>query len=170
MGKQLRFYMVDEDEEEFIEFARSTGDLVILPETTDKESGEEFSSFRQLAGRRLGEGCHLWNRSISPTPIYTYHSVHGGCYCLDFMQSEVVNVWLSKRIDRLLSMGRLHIEDKVSRPDGSLTEKNAEFVKWFNELCRWIKKTYPSRFDGAWVSGRAEALAKTGVQLTGHRF
>jgi len=170
MGKQLRFYMVDEDEDEFIEFLRSTGDVIILPQTTDKEEGEEFSTFRELAGRRLGENSHIWNRSLSPQPIVNYVPVHGGCYCLDSMQSEVVNVMRSKIVDGTLSMGRLHIDDKVTLPDGSVGDKSAEFVKWFNELCRWIKNKYPSTFDGACLSSRAEALSKTGMELTGHRF
>lgn len=169
MGKQLHFYMVDKDEDEFLQFVWSTGDVVILPQTSHLQGEETFSSFRALAGRKLGESCHLWNRSISPEPVIKYVPEQG-YYWLDFMQSEVINAMRSKSIDQTLSMGRLHIEDKVSRPDGSLTEKSVEFLKWFNELCRWIKKTYPSKFDGAWISARAEALAKTGVQLTGHRF
>lgn len=170
MGKQLRFYMVDQDENEFIEFVRSTGDVVILPQTSDREQGEEFSTFRELAGRRLGEDSHLWNRTLSPKPIVNNFPVHGGCYCLNFMQSEVVNVIRSKRTDETLSMGRLHIEDTVSRPDGSIGKKSAEFLKWFNELCKWIKKAYPTQFDGACLSARAATLAKSGIKLTGHRF
>lgn len=170
MGKQIRFYMTDEDEGEFLEFVRSMGDVVILPQTTDQKEGEEFSSFGELAGRRLGEGCHLWNRSISPEPTIQYFDVHGGCYCLDSLESEVVNVMRSKKVDQSLSMGRLHIEDKARRPDGSVVEKGADFLKWFDELCRWIRKTYPTTFDGACVSPRADALAKSGVELIGHRF
>lgn len=170
MGKQIRFYMTSEDEGDFLEFVRSTGDVVILPQTTDKEEGEEFSSFGELAGRRLGAGCHLWNRSISSKPTIQYFDVHGGCYCLDSSESEVVNVMRSKKVDQSLSMGRLHIEDKVRRPDGSAVEKSVEFVKWFGELCRWIRRTCPTTFSGACVSSRADALAKGGLELIGHRF
>jgi len=170
MGRQIRFYMTEEDEDEFIDFVRSAGDVVILPQTSEKEVSEEFPAFRSLAGRRLGEGCIIWNRSTSPKPHVEYFEVHGGCYCVDFMQSEVVNVMRSKRVDQRLSMGRLHIEDKAQRPDGSVVEKSGEFVNWFNELCRWLKKTYPSTFDGACLSSRAEALARSGIELIGHSF
>ena len=96
MGRQIRFYMTEEDEDEFIDFVRSAGDVVILPQTSKKEVCEEFPAFRSLAGRRLGEGCIIWNRSTSPKPHVEYFEVHGGCYCVDFMQSEVVTVMRSK--------------------------------------------------------------------------
>lgn len=168
MGKQFLFYMVDQDEDEFIEFVRTTGDVVILAQTTRSHDGESFSSFRDLAGHRLGEACHLWNRSLSPQPVIK-HIPAQGCYWLDFTQSEVVNVMRSKSVDQTLSMGRLHIEDKRSRPDGSSFKKGYDFLNWFDELGRWIKKNYPSRFDGAYLSARAEALSQNGVELIGHR-
>ncbi len=170
MGRQIRFYMTDEDEDDFVAFMRSIGDVLILPQTSENELVEEYPSFRTLAGRRLGEDSVIWNRSLSPMPLYIHYEVHGGCYCVDFMQSEVVNVIRSKRLDHRLSMGRLYVEDKAQLPDGSVVKKSGEFVNWFNELCRWIKKTYPSTFDGACISSRAEALAKCGVELTGHSY
>lgn len=170
MGKQIRFYMVDQDEDDFVAFLRSTGDAVIVPQATDKEEGEEFSLFRELAGRRLGDDSHIWNRTISPKPIVTYFPVHGGCYCLDAMESEVVNVIRCKRVGGILSMGRLHIDDKATLPDGSVAEKSVAFVSWFHELCRWIKSEYPRKVDGAYLSSRAEAMLKNGVGLAGHSF
>jgi len=161
--------MVAEDEDEFVNFVRSTGDVVILPQASDPNSGEIFTTLRELDGRKLGESCHLWNRSLSPLPIVKPIPSQG-YHWLDFMQSEVVNVMRSKRVDRTLSMGRLHVEVKTIRPDGSVGEKSAQFVNWFNELCRCIKFTYPKTFDGARLSARAEALSKTGIDLIGHRF
>lgn len=162
--------MTAEDEDDFVAFMRSTGDVVILPQTSEAELGEVYPSFRPLANRRLGEESVIWNRTVSPKPLFEYYDAHGGCYCVDFMQSEVVNVMRSKRLDQRLSMGRLHIEDKARRPDGSVVEKSGEFMDWFNGLCRWLKKTFPSTFDGACLSSRAEALAKGGIELTGHSF
>mgnify|MGYP006969382207 FL=1 len=170
MGKQVCFYMVEADEDEFIAFIRSTGDIVILPQATHKTTGETFAHFRELAGRKLGESCHLWNRSISPRPFVNYFSVHGGCYCLDFLQSEVVNVTRSKLIDGNLSMGRLHIEHTILLPDGSIAKKSDEFLRWFYKLRRWIQRQYQSRVNGACLSARAEVLCNMGFELIGHRF
>ena len=122
MGKQISFYMVDDDEDEFIEFIRSSGDVVILPQASDISPLEEFSSFRELAGRKLGEACHLWNRTFSPEPLIK-HIPQQGFFWLDFLQSEVVNVTRSKRVDQRLCRGRLHIEDKALWSEGSVVDR-----------------------------------------------
>jgi len=170
MGKQIRFYMVEEDEDEFIEFVRSTGDVAILPQTTDQDPPEEFIRLQELSGRRLGEGCHLWNRSISQQPSFNFYNVHGGCYCLDFMQSEVVNVWRSHLSDGKLSMGRLHIETSILLVNGGIGSKSIEFIHWFDQLSRWIRKNYPKSYDGARLSRRALDLSLKGHDLIGLAF
>lgn len=170
MGKQLGFYMSDDDETEFIKYLCTTGDVAIIPQTSRVEvQQEEFQRFSDAAGRELGEDCHLWNRSISPQPIVE-HYPQQGYYCLDFMRSEVVNVIRSKITEQGLSMGRLHIEDKVLNPQGRLQPKSAEFEAWFADLCRWITQKSIRVVDGAEVLPGAEALIEEGVQITGHRF
>ena len=169
MGKQIRFYMSDADEDAFVSYVRTTGDVVIVPQTSEGELSEEFSSFRALAGRKFGESCHVWNRSISPTPISKHYSAKG-YYWLDFMQSEVVNVMRSKKTDRGLSMGRLHIEDEVRQADGSTTPKSIAFQKWFSMLCRWIERGSLRKVDGAYVLAGAAGILEGGVAATGHSF
>lgn len=169
MGKQVLFYMSESDEDAFISYARSTGDVVILPQTREGELSEEFASFRALAGRHLGESCHLWNRSISAAPVLK-HYPDKGYYWLDFMESEVINVMRSKMTDQGLSMGRLHIEDKAGHPDGSTTPKGDEFNDWFLSLCRWIEKASKRTVDGAHVFPGADEMLENGVAVTGHSF
>jgi hypothetical protein len=169
MGKQLRFYMTDDDETEFIEYLRTTGDVAIIPQTSRQEGNEEFSRFSGLAGRELGEAVHLWNRSISPQPIVE-HYPQQGYYCLDFMRSEVVNVMRSKMTERGLSMGRLHIEDKFLNAEGGLQSKSAAFETWFAELCSWIKRHSTQAIEGAEVLPGASALIQGGMAVTGHVF
>ena len=169
MGRQIQFYMLDEDEDDFLAFVRSTGDVRIYPKTTDTKCGEEFRTFRELAGRDFGEGCVVWNGSVSPEPIIRYYP-KPGYFSIDFMASEVITVIRSKRIDHQLSLGRLHVETSVLLPDGTLGRKGEAFIKWYDSLCRWIRKHWPKRFDGAYLSPRAEALQHSGIELVGHRF
>ncbi len=170
MGKQLGFYMSNDDETDFIEYLRTTGDVAIIPQTSRVEVyKEEFRRFSDAAGRELGEDCHLWNRSISPQPIVE-HYPQQGYYCLDFMSSEVVNVIRSKMTESGLSMGRLHIEDKMLNAQGRLQPKSAEFEAWFSNLCRWIKQRSIRVIDGAEVLPGAEAIIQEGVQVTDHVF
>ncbi len=170
MGKQICFYMNEDDEDEFLEFIRSTGDVVILPQTTNQKKPEVILTLKELSGRRLGEGCVLWNRTISKKPIFEFFEVHGGSYCLDFLESEVVSLMRSRCDNGMLSMGRLHIETKQTLPDGSLVEKSSEFLIWFDQLCKWIRRKYPNSKNGAYISQRAEKLEDSGLELGGHRL
>lgn len=169
MGKQISFYQTKDDEKEFVAYLRSTDDVVILAQTSENEL-EEFQFFYDLEGRRLGDDCHLWNRSISPKPIMKYYPVHGGCYCLDFMQSEVVNVIRSKLTDKGLSMGRLHIEDKMLDASGRMRSKHEPFISWFSTLSSWVKERYKKVDGGAYIGPNADLLIQSGVQLIGHSF
>jgi hypothetical protein len=169
VGKQISFYQTKDDEKEFVAYIRSTGEVAILAQTSEKAL-EEYQFFYDLEGRRLGEACHLWNRSISLKPISEHHSVHGGCFCLDFMQSEVVNVMRSKLTDKGLSMGRLHIEDKVLDAGGQMRSKSEPFISWFLTLSSWLKGRYNKVDGGAYIGPHAELLIQSGVQMTGHSF
>jgi hypothetical protein len=168
MGKQISFYQTRDDEQEFLAYVRSTGDAVLLAQTSEKEL-EDFQFFYELEGRKLGEACHLWNRAISPRPRIE-HYPEKGYFCLDFMQSEVVNVMRSKLTNRGLSMGRLHIEDKVLHSDGSMRSKGEAFLHWFGTLSQWLKRRYKKGVGGAYMAPSVEGLIRSGVELIGHCF
>lgn len=164
MGKQIQFYMVNEDENDFVEFLRSTGDIVFLPEVSKSSDSETFTSFVALKGRKYGEDCHIWNRLVSPAPAIKYVPQQD-YYWLDFLKSEVVSVDRCRMVDNRLCAGRLYVENTVFAPDGTIVKKGDEFLKWYEKLCRWIRKTHRGRYRGACLSDRAEALAKSGIEL-----
>ena len=147
MGKQLLFYMDRGDEDDFLGYFGTTGDVAIIPQTSKEALIEEFQDFRQAEGRPLGESCHLWNRSISPQLVIK-HYPQRGYYWLDFLQSEVVNIMRSKMTEHGLSMGRLHIEDRIRDTGEHMQSKSAQFQSWFSDLCRWIKQRSVQVIDG----------------------
>lgn len=167
MGRQVAFYMSGDDETEFVTFLRTTGDVAIIPQTSREQLKEVFRDFTEAEGRPLGEKCLLWNRSVSPLPIVEYIQQQG-YYSADTLQSEVVDVWRCKPTPRGLGMGRLWMEPKVSDSDGRMQPKSAEFAAWFAALSQWIKKKAVRVVDGAHVLPGADALARSGVPLTGH--
>jgi hypothetical protein len=169
MGKQVMFYMAKSDEDRFLDYLRTTGDVAIIPQTSREELREEFRDFSETEGRPLGESSHLWNRSISPRPVVK-HYPQQGYYWLDFLQSEVVNVMRSKMTDQGLSMGRLHVEDKIRGTQGNMRQKNERFEAWVSDLFRWIKQQSVRVIDGAYVLPEADALIQGGTQVTGHKF
>jgi hypothetical protein len=151
---------------EFLAFARTTGDVVILAQSSRLGLAETFESFQALATRDLGDNCSIWNKSLSPPPSYKYLDKQG-YFWLNFMQSEVVNVLACKLDHESLSMGRLHIEDSIVCTDGNVIPKSTAFIEWFRVLCKWIRRL-PFAHDGAKLSARAEALFRQGVKLSGH--
>ncbi|MCB9857835.1 MAG: hypothetical protein H6818_19295 [Phycisphaerales bacterium] len=160
--------MTPEDEVEFLSFVRTTGDVRIIAQTSEAPNGNRFSTFQELQGRRLGSDCELWNASISPHPEIK-HVPSRGIYCLDFLQSEVINVSPSFLVDRRLTQGRLHVETTVLTAERKVAQKGTKFLKWYEQLSRWIRRHYTGRHDGDCVSARAEALVKRGVDLGGFR-
>ena len=162
MGKQIGFYMVDEDE--FIDFIRTTGDIFILPSASKKRLEEQLETHWTLDDTRLSYGFHLWNRSVSPCPVIKYIPEQE-CYWLDAMKSEVVEVDRCRFVGNRLCAGRLYVNNKIFAPDGTIVEKGAEFLNWFERLRRWVRKTHKDRFQHACLSARAEVLAKSGVEL-----
>jgi hypothetical protein len=168
MGKQIRFYMDTNDEFMFMKHVRMTGDVAIRAQTSEKGL-EEFTSLSSLEGRRLGDGSHLWNRTLSPRPA-TKHFPQQGYYCLDFMGAEVINVMRSRLSKNELSMGRLHIDDTFLGADRVVYPKSELFLQWYSALAKWIRTNAVRSADGAYVLPGADALIVQGVRPTGHRL
>src|SRR5262249_54180768 len=99
-----------------------------------------------------------------------FYPVHGGCYCVDFMQSEGINVMPSKRRDSTLSMGRIQIEDKVLDSSGRMVTKNDLFLALVSTLSSWIKQQYKKGEGGVYVGPDADSLARSGIELGGYSF
>lgn len=169
MGRQISFYMSREDEIEFVDFVRETGDVVILSQTSSRANLEEFDYFFELAGREYGEGCHLWNRDLSLTPKIK-HFPEQEYFCLDFMQSEVLNPWRSKITKHGLSMGRIHVEDRYLTDDMESLSKSEAFLAWYKDICTWITKHSVRKANGAYVLPGAASMIDESVELTGHSF
>lgn len=166
MGRQVYFYMTEEDEDDFLEYVRTTGDVVIIPQTQGTISLTGIENFRTLAKSKFGEGAHLWNKAISPPPVFKHYE-SGGYYCVDFLESEVINVTRSKSVNGALRPGRLHIEAKISGNNvGShAREKGAEFLHWYSVLAKWIRKHYEKQEDGTYVGRNAFVASETGLKL-----
>jgi hypothetical protein len=167
MGRQITFYMNKSDERDFLQHLRTTGDVVIVRQTSREDPKEQFDAFGELELNWPGDDCLLWNRSVSPHPLVK-HVPQQGYYWLDSLQSEVVDVWRSKLTSEGLGMGRLWMEDKIPTASGQMESKGAAFTEWFSALCRWIKQHAVKVVDGAYVLAGVDELTKKGAELIGH--
>ena len=157
MGKQVMFYMAKSDED---------GSL------TTCDHREMSPSFRRLHGKSCERSFEIsvkrrddrWEKApicgIGRSHQGRWSSIipQQGYYWLDFLQSEVVNVMRSKMTDQGLSMGRLHVEDKIRGTQGNMRQKNERFEAWVSDLFRWIKQQSVRVIDGAYVLPEANAL------------
>jgi len=73
-------------------------------------------------------------------------------------------------VEGALSMGRLYIDHERLDEAGHIAKKNKAFIDWYDKLCRWIRKHYKHRFDGAYTSARVREEVEKGLKLTGHCF
>jgi len=73
MGRQVRFYMLPADEEEFLEFALSDGDVVLIDRRSTK-LGPKHIGVKRILAQQTWKVAHvfLWKTSLpmAPNDIY----------------------------------------------------------------------------------------------------
>ena len=139
MGRQINYYMSEEVDNKFIEFI--------------KEQNYEFLfyDFKNNALIRLNkEKYNEFNEKYA----YLYKPEYEELFMkdeplvrIDQIASPVID-FTRTNIDhdeKIVIRGRIWIETKYYNSSGELVEKNAELVKDYNRLVRWIKKNVPFR-------------------------
>lgn len=170
MSRQISFYMAGNDEEKFSSYLISTGDIVMISNVMQKP-GEFFGDFSELDKRSMkyGNSCYLWNRSISVEPPIKYYK-EKNYYCVDSMQSEVVQMRRAKADKNELRMGRLYIETTFINADEKIYKKGESFLGWYDQLAKWIKKNYKKLERSIYISEHAMQLKDGGVKLGHYSF
>jgi hypothetical protein len=141
MGRQINFFMTEEDELEFIGYLLLDANVVGFPFELQSDNIEAMSLNPQEKSDRLNIHS-LWNKNISPGPCLEYVSIQG-YYTIDVFESEVVEYSRSTYDKKgRLRAGRLWIETSYynSSDPGRLHVKSEAFVDWYNQLAKWIKK------------------------------
>jgi hypothetical protein len=165
MGKQINYYMSEEDERWFVEFVISERDVGILmsrqllpePELCKDLPARETLGWFQL---------FLWDRQNSMPPKYDYVPQQRH-YVLDRFESEVIEFHRSIMDEGRLVRGRLWVEMNGWRHDDPATiiKKSVAIGKWYEKLASWIKKRSKRNAAGAYVMPGAAAFAAQGGQL-----
>lgn len=165
MGRQVNFYMTEKDEEEFVAFVRSTGDVCILPYRLPTESLECLENLPE-PGTPFWLSLYLWNRDLSPEPRLYYIEKQKHWYFDDFA-SEVIEFsrcyWHQGRLGR----GRIWAEMTgwdENEPDKTFRKSDA-FQKWYSRLARWIKRKGKRDKNGDYVLPGAQQFAEQGGVL-----
>lgn len=152
MGRQVNFYMTEADEQEFIAYIRSSGNIAIFE---SKQASTEIVELQELppVGKPGWFALILWNKDCSPKP--TLKSIEKqNYYGTEGYESEIIEFSRSGIIEGQLTRGRIWAQFRHWRLHDippSLANKSVEFEKWYERLARWVKKHSVRNSSGEYV-------------------
>ncbi len=165
MPKQLLLYMSREDEDEFFDFLRSTGNVIVLPA---KSPTSEFVRMDTLPeASQLEATRKFWlQNTIVNFPLLTVFSEQGGYFVIDGFQSPVVEFLRSFTVSGMMLPGRLQADMNYFDDDRQdLVPKPVEFRKWYESIDGWVRKRYKRLTVLTYVGPGAEKFREQGGLL-----
>ncbi len=142
MPKQLVLYMSKEDEETFLQYLRSLGDLVILPATSPSSDFAPISVLPEPAEDEDTRKVWLLNKAVR-LPVATEYASEKSCYVIDGFQSPVVEFHRSWTVSQMMLAGGIRADMNYLDSDKQdLVPKPAEFRDWFDSMQKWIRQSF----------------------------
>lgn len=155
MGRQIRFFMDNGDEERFLDFVKTTGDVVVLPLHSSVANPESVPALPDISAP-FGYFVWLYNRSV-PGNLETTYVPAQKYYTVDEEKSPVIEFSRSIREGRIIRPGRLWVELKYIDDDGDWKFKEPEFKEWYEQLAKWIRKHYSHEINPDFYFGPGAA-------------
>jgi len=142
LPKQLVLYMSKDDEEIFLQYLRSLGDLVILPATSPSSDFAPISVLPEPAEDEDTRKFWLLNKAVR-LPLATEYAAEKSCYVIDGFQSPVVEFHRSWTVSQMMLAGGIRADMNYLDSDKQdLVQKPAEFRNWFESIQNWIRKNF----------------------------
>lgn len=146
MGSQVNFYMVREDEEDFLRFVMSDPAVEVLWRLSP-DRPHELVTFPLPSGYQLYRGwLACWNRNVATREEVTPPNKvpdEEGAYDINAMVYPVIEVLRSAISNEGLAPGRIWVDSEHLRRE---PEREKRFRAWFRRLARWLNK-WPYRWD-----------------------
>jgi len=142
LPKQLVLYMSKVDEEAFLQYLRSSGDLVILPATSPSS---DFAPIQVLPEPVQDEDSRkFWlQKNTVRLPLATEYAPEKNCYVIDGFQSPVVEFQRSWIVSNMMLAGGIRADmNYLDNDKQDLVRKPVEFRKWFESIQNWIRKNF----------------------------
>jgi len=134
--------MSKEDEETFLQYLRSLGDLVILPATSPSSDFAPISVLPEPAEDEDTRKVWLLNKAVR-LPVATEYASEKSCYVIDGFQSPVVEFHRSWTVSQMMLAGGIRADMNYLDSDkGDLVRKPVEFRNWFESIQNWIRKNF----------------------------
>jgi len=157
--------MSKEDEETFLDYLRSSGDLVILPSTSPSS---DFTPIQVLPEPSQDEDTRkfwLENNTVS-LPLATEYAPEKNCYVIDGFQSPVVEFHRSWIVSRMMLAGGIRADmNYLDSEKQDLVRKPAEFRNWFDSMQNWIRRGFKHLTLLTYVGPGAEEFREEGGLL-----
>jgi hypothetical protein len=159
MGRQINFFMTSKDEKDFLDYARSTCNLAILPYTSKESVFKPLESLSPPKSQDFWWNLWLVNMDISHK-VVTKFIPEQGYFLVDESASDVLEFSRSLPFDDRLNRGRIwaefysHFDDNT----GQLVKKDQELGKWFERLVRWIRKNFRKEDSLIYIGPCAQEL------------
>lgn len=162
MGKQVNFYMTDDDERKFVEFVRSDRNVVIfnsVQTTTEIIALSELPTSETPGWFSL---C-LWDKDHCPPPTLNYIKEQN-YFSVDRFASEVIHFHRCGMDEGRLVRGRIWAEMSGWRREDPATtiNKSDAFSAWYERLANWIKRHSTRNDRSEFVMPGAARFAEQG--------
>jgi hypothetical protein len=142
LPKLLVLYMSKEDEDEFLEYVRSLGNLLILPATSPSSDFTPVYNLPEASQDELTRRFCLQYTGAG-IPLVTEQVPEKDYYVVDGFQSPVIEFWRSWMVSQVMLPGGIQADmNYIDSDKQDLAKKPAEFRNWFESIEGWIRKNY----------------------------
>jgi hypothetical protein len=157
--------MSKEDEQTFLQYLRSLGDLVILPATSPSSDFAPISALPEPAQDEDTRKFWLLNNTVR-LPLATEYAPEKSCYVIDGFQSPVVEFLRSWTVSRMMLAGGIRADmNYLDSEKQDLVRKPAEFRNWFDSMQNWIRRGFKHLTLLTYVGPGAEEFREEGGLL-----
>jgi hypothetical protein len=167
MGKQVNFFMMGEDEQQFAEFILQDRRVVFVPEVAQSKPIPQFRSLEEADRTNYPQALLIWNRGIGRA--LTVKQYGAGNVRVDKANDAVIEFHRSiLHNGKVLVAGRIWAEMvKFDEDRIQTTYKGKDFERWFDSIARWLRTEYEREAKyGIYIGHQAKRLAETGqIQL-----
>ena len=153
------------DEGAFLQYLRSSGDLVILPATSSSSDFPPVAALPEPSEEEATRKFWLQNRALS-LPIVTEFAPEKNCFVVDGFQSPVVELLRSWTVSHMMLAGGIRA-DMNYLDDGKqdLVLKPVEFRDWFDSMQNWIRRSFKHLTLLTYVGPGAQTFMEEGGLL-----
>ena len=142
LPRQLVLYMSKEDEGAFLQYLRSSGDLVILPATSSSSDFPPVAALPEPSEDEATRKFWLRNRAVS-LPIVTEFVPEKNCFVIDGFQSPVVELLRPWTVSHMMLGGVIRADmNYLDNGKQDLVPKPVEFKDWFDSMQNWIRRNF----------------------------